>query len=236
MIIRKLNDQGQREFGEFINSIRQGSKPNTPSYLLTDRQTSEPLDNEIDIEQGNFNSRYELGEYLVKKFAGQNMQILIDEPGMWSWLALFWFDQLCPVKADGNRKASEIYNYVLSHDYKHKPRHAILTTWQLVEQLGEDSRFLLSRELDVRGELIEQLMARQFYLACDGVMKAASTLYYDPERSTFKKGAAARKSAGCVARYVSWLQQIELTYDLFSLSRDDVMGLMPQEFERFKTN
>lgn len=235
MKLRKLNKSGIKEFERFIENLRNGGKQNTPDYLLTDPSTSEIMEFELDLEKGSFSNRYELGIYLVEKLKGTDVQKLMGNSGFWTALALFWFDQLCPLKADGSRKPSMVYNYILSENYNHRPRHAIFTTWQLVDLYGEHSRYLLSRELPVRGELIEQLMARQYFLSCTGIMQAASTLYYDPERKTFKKGSAGRTSAGCVYRFVSWLQQLEINYDLFSISSDDLIKLMPKEFERFKT-
>ncbi|WP_370298327.1 hypothetical protein, partial [Pontibacterium sp.] len=137
-------------------------------------------------------------------------------------------------KADGSRNPSKSYNYILSQDYKHRPRHSVFTTWQLVEKYDRDSWFLLSKGLHVRGELIEQLMARQYFLSCDGLIRAASQLYFDSDRKTFKRGASGRTSPGCVYRYVNWLKQIEINYDLFSMSADDFLSLMPAEFDRFK--
>lgn len=234
MIIRKLNKLGLKEFERFIESLRNGGKQNTPDYLLTDPATSESLGFDLELENDTFSNRYELGVYLVKKLPSMHIQKLMGDSCFWSSLALFWFDQLCTIKKDGSRKPSMVYNYILSENYNHRPRHAIFTTWQLVNLYGEFSIYLLSRELPVRGELIEQLMARQYFLSCAGVMRAASFLYYDPVRKTFKKGATSRKSAGCVDRFVNWLQQIEINYDLFSISDDDLISLMPREFERFK--
>lgn len=235
MKMRKLNKSGIKEFERFIANLRGGGQQNTPDYLLTDPSTSEPFEWELELEYGAFATRYELGVYLAKKLKGVDAHQIMGDSGFWSALALFWFDQLCPQKAGGSRKPSMVYNYVLSEHYNHRPRHAIFTTWQLVDLYGDFSHFLLSRELPVRGELIEQLMARQYFLSCTGVMQAASTLYYDPDRKTFKKGSAGRTSAGCVYRFVNWLQQLEINYDLFSISSSDLVGLMPKEFDRFKT-
>jgi len=234
MKIRKLNESGIKEFERFIVSLRSGGQQNTPDYLLTDPATSEPLEWDVEIEKVEFTNRYELGVYLADKLTAIDAHEIMGDSGFWSALALFWFDQLCPAKADGSRKPSMVYNYILSENYNHRPRHAIFTTWQLVDRYGESSRYLLSRELPVRGELIEQLMARQYFLSCEGIMEAASKLYYDPDRKTFKKGSAGRTSAGCVYRFVNWLQQLEINYDLFSISSDDLISLMPKEFERFK--
>lgn len=234
MINRKLNKAGVGEFNRFIENLRDGGKQNTPDYLLTDPSTSEELGLSLELDRLKFESRYDLGLHLVKAMAESNIQALIGDTGFWSGLALFWFDQLAPIKNDGTRKVYQAYNYVLSENYMHRPRHAIFTTWQLVDRHGEKSRFLLSKELPVRGELIEQLMARQYFLSCHGIIEAASKLYYDTEKGTFKRGSTGRKSPGCVYRFVNWLQQLEVNYDLFSMSSDDFFGLMPDEFDRFR--
>lgn len=234
MIDRKLNDDGVLKFERFIEDLRAGAKQNTPHFLLTDYRTSEPLEEPVGLDSGEFKTRYDLGVHLVKGLSSVDTQPLIGDVGFWSGLALYWFDNLCPAKADGSRNPSKSYNYILSQDYKHRPRHSVFTTWQLVEKYGKDSWFLLSKELHVRGELIEQLMARQYFLSCDGLMRAASQLYFDSDRQTFKRGASGRTSPGCVYRYVNWLKQIEVNYDLFSMSADDFLSLMPTEFDRFK--
>lgn len=234
MKVRKLSRDGLRQFETFVEDLRQGEQKNTPTWLLTDPTTSESIPARLELDDREFASRYHLGVYLTEVTKAIDMQPIIGDGGFWSWLALYWFDQLCPPKTEGSRKPSMVYNYLLSTNYNHRPRHAIYTTWLLASRYGEHARFLLCKELPVRGELIEQMMARQYLLSCEGVMHAAAVLYWDAEQASFRSGAAARKSAGCVSRFVAWLQQLELTYDLFSLSSDDVLALMPPEFDRFK--
>lgn len=236
MIIRALNDHGLDVFRRFINDLRDGEQQNTPTGLLTSNQSSEALPFELDIDDRKFENRYELGVYLDEKLKTLDLQQVMGNTGFWSALALYWFDQLCPEKSGAARKPAMVYNYILSDNYNHRPRHAIFTTWQLVSQYGEDARFLLGKALPVRGELTEQIMARQYYLGCEGVIRAASRLYYDTDTKTFKRGAAARKSAGCVSRYLSWLQQLEINYDIFSMNKHELSSLMPKEFDRFKNN
>ena len=89
--------------------------------------------------------------------------------------------------------------------------------------------------MDVRGELVEQFMARQDYLSCDGVVECASRLYLDEKIGQYKKGSAARKSAGCIARYIAWLQQMEQTYDIFAINGSDLFKMLPEEFNKFKS-
>ncbi len=236
MLLRKLNPSGLAEFERYISDSRNGSTSEIPLHLATEDETSELLPVAIEYDDVTFSNRYEMGQYLVNIFDGCDLQGFIGDIGFWSALSLIWFDQLCPLRKDKRRNPSMVYNYILSENYNHRPRHAIFTTWQLVDRYSDDARFLLCKEMSVRGELIEQIMARQYFLSCEGVMRAASSLYYDESNNNFKRGAAARKSSGCVYRYIAWLQQLELTYDLFSVPSEILADLMPSEFDRFKTN
>jgi hypothetical protein len=234
MRLRRLTESGIRSFEAHIRNLRQGTEETTPWGLLESEEHSEALADRIEVEQERaFGTRYDLGRYLVESFEGVRLQPYIGDRGFWTWLALLWFDQLCPAKK-GQRRPSQPYNYVLSRNYNHRPRHSVYMTWQLVDRYGEDSRFMLCKEPSTRGELTEQLMARQDILSAEGVVRLASQLYFDPVSGIFKRGSAARKSPGCVARYIAWLQQLELTYDIFSTTREDLERMLPVEFRKFQ--
>ena len=233
MKLRKLTGKGLSEFSHFIQNLRDGQDLQTPKYLLDSEEHSEGVELDLDVTEEAFSSRYEMGEYLVELFRGKNIHSYMGDAGFWSWFALLWFEQLCPVR-DGKRKPSKEYNYILSPDYKHRPRHAIYMTWQLVSHYGPDALFLLGKEMSTRGELTEQMMARQENLSSEGVIRLASTLYLDPETRIFKRGAASRTGAGCIARYIRWLDQLRLTYDLFSITGEELEELLPGEFDRFR--
>jgi hypothetical protein len=235
MLIRTLNDEGMALFQQYVITCRNGGSGAPPLWMLDDDRTSVSMLSSLEVEDRPFTSRYEMGAYLADRLRDLDMQQHMGGKGFWSWLALFWFEQLCPANSAGLRKPSMPYNYILSSDYKHRYRHAIFITWQLVTRYGSAASFLLCNEMRSRGELIEQMMARQDILSLDGVMRLASSLYSDSSTGKFKRGAAARKSGGCVSRYVVWLQQLELTYDLYSISEAELEGLLPKEFERFRT-
>ena len=231
--IRRLNENGLKFFQDYIGRIAAGEKGDPPLAILTDDNWSEPADLNMEVENRTFATRYEMGEYLKDLFGGISAQQIISDTGLWSWLALFWFDQLCPAKADGSRKPSKPYNYILSPNYNHRPRHALRTTWQLVNEYGETARFLLSKGPNERGELLEQLAARQFFIGCRGIIEAASCLYSDPARDSFKVGSTSQKRRGNIRRFISYLQQLELTYDLYTLPGDTIITMLPGEYSGF---
>ena len=232
MKARMLNKSGQRDFSRMIDGIRAGQPTKLPSHIINDPYAVEDLDFEVEVSAGGFVSRYEIGEHLVEALADVERSRFISNRGFWDWLALQWFDDLCPLKADGTRKPSEVASYVMSDVYNRRYRHAVYVTWQLVDTHRENARVLLFKKPSVRGELTEQLMARQYYLSSSGLIEAAKQLYWDDRSESFKKGAAG-KGSGSVRRLIKWLQQIEVNYDLFTISAERLLELAPPEFQKF---
>jgi len=235
MICRRLNDSGIRAFRNYVESLSSDRKKAVPTHLLTEDGTSEEIDFSIELQSILFDSRYDFGEYLIRCFEPYEMQSYYKDEGFWTWLALYYFDQLCPADGNGNRNPAKHYNYVLSSNYKHRSRHAVRTSFMLIKKYGADARFLLCNPLSKRGELTEQMTARQFFIECEGVVRAASKLYFDSAENWFKRGSASGKRKGNIRRYISYLRQIELTYDLYTITPDDLLGMLPLEFENFRT-
>ena len=233
MKVRKLNNMGVGEFEKYIDHLRRGNEQNYPGHLLDSDEYSEPINLDIEVDPDRqFESRFEIGQYLIQQFGDQSIQKHKGDLGFWSWLALLWFQQLCP-KKKGSPKPSQAYNYILSKDYRHRPRHALFMTWQLVDLYGDQSIFMLGKEPSTRGELTEQLMARQEILYSRSAMQLANSLYYDPERKTFKKGVTSRNKGGTVTRFINWLDQLRLNFDIHSISSNDLQEMLPGEFDRF---
>jgi hypothetical protein len=66
-------------------------------------------------------------------------------------------------------------------------------------------------------------------------METAGELYTDAHTSGFKRGAASSRKGGA-RRLVAFLNQITLTYDIYSMSKEQLLNLLPSEFNRFKAS
>ena len=128
---------------------------------------------------------------------------------------------------------SKPYNYILSKFFGRRQRHAIYMTWQLVDLYGEDSIFMLGKEPSTRGELTEQILGTQELLYSRGVMQLASKLYTDNEKKTFKRNVTSRTKGGTIFRYINLLKQLKINFDLYSISCDELEGMLPKEFDYF---
>jgi hypothetical protein len=233
MKLRRLNNTGISHFCMWLNSLRENGKESIPFHLLDNEAFSVEFDMNIEVENRPFVSRYELGAYLIDRLGGCNQRNIENDTGLWTWLALFWFEQLCPTDSEGARKPRRNDNYILSDRHRDYHRHAIRTTWLFVREHGATVHFVFSNPLSKRGELTEQLTASPYFLNCKGLIQAAQYLYDDPIKGTWKRGAAS-KGAGVVRRLVGILNQFMLTYDLHSMDKDAILSVLPaKEFAKF---
>ena len=159
--------------------------------------------------------------------------------GLWTWLALYLFDQLCPSGSDGKRKLDKHYRYLLSSDYRHYYRHLVRTPWQLCRDHGPNSRFLLlatndgADPLRRHGDILEQLGGTQSIIRSRPIIVGGLSSISDPLSGRPKKGAAG-KGGGSIRRFARVLRQLDLTFDPELMPPADLVPYYLVEFDGWK--
>jgi hypothetical protein len=233
--LRTLNEEGLNRFEQWLLGGAVGALPET---LLIDPQTSNPLPVKIRPARRSFRDRFEFGLYLTTLLSPLDVTSILHDRGLWSALALFWFDEICPT-IGGHRKLDKEYRYILSGDFRHYYRHLVRSPWYLVREHGINSKFLLLPPVDGphplrrHGEILEQLGGRQAVLRSRPIIAEASRLYTDPRTGRPLKGVSG-SGKGSVRRLALVLQQFELTFDCDSMQPGNLLKILPSEFDRWK--
>jgi hypothetical protein len=234
MKLRALNAAGDQAFLTYLTKVRSGSPEAPPSGLLENPDTSVPIQRQIEIEHQTFGAKLDFAQHLVDRLAPLPLHILRNELGVWSWLALFYFDQLAPAGADGTRKLLANELYVPSTHYQRKYRHLVFGPFLAYKLHGPASRLMLTKALSVWSDLEEQLIGVQEIIQIPGALRAAELLYFDKQKQEPKRGVTNRKKGGTVRRLRDILFQFDVTFDIYSLTGEELVALLPKEFDRFK--
>lgn len=234
--MRKLNDEGLRRFVEYLSG---GAEGPSPVMLLENPETSDPILPHVALSDRNFENRFDFGVYLKDLLAPFDASLISGDRNFWTSLGLLWFDRICPTRGDGTRDVQEDYRYVLSGDYRHYYRHLVRSPWYLVRSHGDHARFLLlaskqsENPLSVHGEILEQVGGRQQVLASRAIISAANKMYLDPTTQRPRKGVAG-SGRGSARRFGIVLRQLDLTYDPEVMADDDLIEILPEEFDVWK--
>lgn len=234
MLARRLTQSGIEQFDAFLTSLRDHPHADAPLDLLTESAASEPIDVEIEAEVRRFRSRLEVAEYLSRLLRLDTSALRMDA-GFWSWMALFWFESLCPTVRDrwnpGNR-----YHWLADLDDPGKAcRHVLAGPFQIYRAHRDDPRramSLLCGSPTQPGPLVQLIASRPSLVTCNAVVGVATRLYYDAANGRNRPGLNT-KSPGSPRRLADVLSQLDLTWDLHSLSVEQLLTLLPTEFDKF---
>lgn len=193
---------------------------------------------EPEVEQQNFETRLQLAQYLDGLLDGVENDGLENTVGLWSWLSLFYFDQVCPPEESGLRKPGRDYRHILEPGYPYGHRHLLAGAWLVysVHGLQEKlSRLMLWTPLHIESMFHHELASRQTLITNMGILEAADRLYFRESEGRPEKGALIKKAApGTLQRFIDVIQQLDLTYDLYSMSGEQILALLPPEFDEWK--
>jgi hypothetical protein len=226
---RAFNSDGMAAVATTLAALRADQDSEPPVGLLTDPSLSEPFDARVEYPAVTFASRWHLGLWLFQQFSdsfpneSDNRQA-----GFWTWLAYFLFGIIRPRRT----KVGEDARYILNRDdFRKRYRHLVAGPFYVLlahASAPQAVRGILATPPAAPGELYEQFAARKELITSDAIMQAITSLYYDSEKGTLKRG-----SSGSARRLADVLMQYDVTYDFASIPSDRLLSMLPHEFRRF---
>jgi hypothetical protein len=176
----------------------------------------------------------EMAGEILKAAGSTDINVLLNNTRAWAWLSFVCRDVVYPLQKNGKRKLGEVWRWYPSEpgDFQKGQRHLIRMPVLLYHSFGEDARHLLVGEPSVPGELREQLTSQQDMFH-PSFQRVARLLYFDQASGKLRRGAAG-KMGGSSRRLAQLRKQLDVTWDLFALTPDQILEKLPKEFETFK--
>jgi hypothetical protein len=234
-LVRRFNSEGIKEFQTILRLIQSGEQETVPNEFLSDNRFSQPLQQAIEIEDKKFSNRFDAAVYLHTILGSLKNQNKFYDMEIWSWLAAFYFDQLCPPEKNGKRKPKSDYRYILnSKDWDRIFRHLLAGPVVIFDFHQENSKLFLYNPMNKSGDFVLQLMGRQEIATNKTIIEVANKLYWDPKTLRPKRGASSTDfKPGTLRRFAAVLSQLELTYDLQAVTPEELTILLPAEFGKW---
>lgn len=239
--LRRLKPSGLELFGQYLDGLKKGGVAPPPFWLLTDATHTEAIEPEIPVPDATFANRLQAATYLDDLFAKAELAAPDRDVGLWAWLSLRFFDQLCPAGKGGHRDPGEFSGgtYVRHvpevGNYLKYYRHLLAGPYLVFRQHKGDvakAMVMLQGAIDAHGEFMAQIASRLF-VSIKSVVGAATLLYMDGGTGEPKWGARG-SGKGSPRRFAAVLNQFSLTWDLYEMSPEQIVKVLPAEFDRFR--
>lgn len=228
--LRKLNARGIAAFRDYLRSIRAGSEFQSNPALLYVDEFSTAIQPRIEIAPRRFAHKLDAAVYLSEVLHPVESPALTSDAGLWAWLALYYFDQLSPIGADGKRRPREDYHYITGTGRWVHERHLLAGPYRIYRMHGERARLLLHPAVHQHGNFIYDLSFHRDLITNRGLIAAIDLLYWNPRTKRPKRGATTATRPGNLRRLIAVLQQLDLNYDLYGMRAAEILDLLPDEF------
>jgi hypothetical protein len=165
MKLRRFNPDGVAAFANYRARLALEPSLQPPTQLLEDPALSEPLASEIEVTPRSFENRLEAGLFLNELIDAAGISLPERDQGLWTWLTLFYFDQVCPADGNGNRNPQNEARLIAQVDnFQRFYRHLLLGPFLIVRAHRDDPNraiAFLCKPLWEPGEIVEQLASRK---------------------------------------------------------------------------
>ena len=240
MILRRFNHKGIRQFEVLLESLRNGISVDTPLDFLNTDETSESIQLSDEFEVKLYDTRLELARFVDNLLTNAEIEDEMADIGLWSWLGAVFLDSTCPADSEGIRKPGKDYRHIPSSNWRDFYRHLIrgpVRILRLFEDNSDAAAIVLCQKPQSPGDFVEQLASRQERITNPAIIETANRLYFDCKTGKPKRGASPTwRKPGTLRRFGDVLDQLDLTYDLYSMSTDDLIALLPDEFSTYQEN
>lgn len=177
----------------------------------------------------------EMAQAIIDACKDVPLNDLLRRTGMWAWLAFVMRDEVYPRLANGKRKLGEVWRWMPAdlNDFQKGQRHLVRMPVILLDSFGRNADHTLCGLPSVPGEMREQMTSQQDMFH-PTIQAAARLLYFDEATGGLRKGSGS-KAAGSSRRFTQVRRQLDVTWDLFALSPEQFVAMLPKEFDRWKS-
>lgn len=242
--LRSFTDAGIDRAHQILADLDAGYAVDIENYILDDSLTI-VHSIEPNLCRQPFNNRFEAGKYF-NDFLAPYEGIIPDverNRGLWTWLAFCWLDLIAPLQPDGSRKIGEWRKWILSSDRRHY-RHLLATPYRMYRTHADDPScvlLVLCGPVDTPGNITEQIASRPDVVKSRNIMQALTKMYYVPALTSAAEDFMASRigtlrdgASTSAVRMGKVLGQFYLTWDMFAMEPDQIVTMLPSEFDKFK--
>ncbi len=240
-LVCELTPEGMRIARNYLRGVRENGWTPLPTGLLTDHTYAQPLQSDVSVEERSFTSRREAGQYLAERLEPLGPARVGGNASLWSWLGMFYLEQIAHDSGRGSGTYAEIAHLILpeEHDSRDRSHHRLMMAYDIWTLHGEEAWLLLDQSVGSMSQFTLRVVQSPEIFRSKGVVQLIHSLYADRSTGRVRKGAlgsdTASAPAGSLPRLIHVLNQLSMNYDVYGMTTDRLLHLLPSEFDHFES-
>jgi hypothetical protein len=217
------------QFASYLSVLRNAPATPVPTELLDDPRFTELVDPVVEVHNISFSTKFEAGKYLTECLRPLPPSRLRIDLGIWAWLSIWFLEQLCPADGRGHRKPLENGKYIPrpGNQWDALNKHLLFFPWKMVLLHGNECRCFLGGQIGKDTRAQREWTDSNRFNVITPLVSLAANIYGKEDKQSLKRGAASDKRKGNLRRFVRVATQLEVTYDVSGMNRDELASLLP---------
>ena len=240
--VREFTDDGLEYARAYLASIRDGGWRPVPAELLFDDEYATPVTPSVSVEARPFKDRRELGQCLADRLVPLGADAVGSNWHLWSWLGMFYVESLTGGVTGRSSKTlfAEIAHIIdpSHHDSRDRSHHRLKMAYDLWTQWGEDAWYLLDQAANSMPQFTLRIVQSPEIIRSKSLVPLALELYVDKVSGELRPGSTGMSQStappGSLPRLIAVLNQLSLTYDVYGMTLEQLVPLLPPEFDSFR--
>ena len=236
MKILRMTEKGKERFIQYLDNLKSGLPQTFPDELLIPSIFATEIGGDTAwLDKIDLENSLKAAKDLDSIVTTLKLASAEKDWGFWTWCSAYLFDRLCKRESrTGKLKPGELSIWVAEpFNWKRYYRHYLASIWQVYaahRDIEDKMVVLLNGPVNTPGELWAQIAATQTLITNKSIIDSIYHLYWDKTQSCRKKGAGGKSPR----RFTQVLKQFERTYDFFSMTGEQIVSMLPPEFNKFK--
>lgn len=175
-----------------------------------------------------------MAQSIISALGHEKVREHLSNCGLWAWLTFVLKEQLFKRDIYGQWKFGERSRWYPSdpNDWRKSQRHLVRMPVHLLHSFGDSADHLLCGSPNAMTEIREQLTSQRDMFS-PVFLQVGRRLYFDSAKGGLRRGAG-RKVGGTPRRLARLRQQLDVAWDLDDLTPDEIISMLPSEFDQFK--
>ena len=237
--VRRFNEAGNDKFTTLVR-VKDPTIISQVNTILSDDSLTEPLlttsGARIEIEVVYHEKRFDHAIHLWSYFGpGNPLHHLLGDVSLWNWISATWMVEIMNKsgKPLGEVLGKQEERWILTHSTLRYHRHLVsgpLFALEANQLTPINAMCMLATPVVAPGELVERIAGKR-KLSIGSVCHLATLLFYDPVARKLRDGHTA--SPGNPKAFSYYFSQLDVNVDYLSMSVDDLLNLLPENFSRW---
>ena len=239
--VREFTSLGMQLARDYLRELREGGWRAPDDALLFDDESAVRVSPDVTVENRSFKNRRELGQYLDNRLAPLGRERVSEGDSLLSWLGIFYLESLMGGQSASRRAFTEIVHLIdpVEHHPQDKSHHRIKMAYDLWTTWGEGAWFLLDEPARSMPQFTLRVVQSPVIMRAKSLVPLMLDLYVDKATASLRPGSTgmslAKAPPGSLPRLIAVLGQLSMTYDIYGMDSDQLLEVLPAEFDAFRT-